>query len=275
MRLGIVLALTIPAAFTIFVLLVFKGASLEVPLVQSLFIFVPTVVLGLTALAIWSEKERDMVRETFGRYLSEEIVTEILKSPGGINLSGELREVGLLVTDLRGFTPMTESLPPQTVVKVINRYLERMIDIVGSYGGVIDEFTGDGILAFFGAPRPLPDYIRRAVACAVEMQEAMTALNQANIDSGLPELRMGIGITSGTVIVGNIGSEKRKKYGATGKAVNLAFRIEAQTAGAEILVGPNVYEAVGEHLVIDSERVANLKGIEQPVKLYRVTGMKS
>lgn len=275
MRSGIVLALIIPAAFGVFVLLAFKRASLEVPSVQPLFIFVPTVVLGFTALAIWSEKEREMVRETFGRYLSEEIVTEILKSPGGVNLNGELREVALLVTDLRGFTPMTESLPPQTVVKVINRYLERMIDIVGTYGGVIDEFTGDGILAFFGAPRPLPDHIRCAVACALEMQESMVVMNQENVDSGLPELRMGIGITSGRVIVGNIGSEKRKKYGATGKAVNLAFRIEAQTVGAEILVGPNVYEALGEQLIIDSEREVDLKGIEQPVKLYRVMGMKS
>ena len=131
------------------------------------------------------------VRETFGRYLSEEVVAEILKSPGGVDLRGELREITILVSDLRGFTPLSERLPPQAVLEIINRYLERMTDIIIRHEGTIDEFTGDGILVFFGAPRMLPDHAGRAVACALEMQEALSKLNTEFLELGLPQLQMG------------------------------------------------------------------------------------
>jgi adenylate cyclase len=218
-------------------------------------------------------KELDTVRDTFGRYLSEEVVTEILKSPGGVDLRGELRDITILVSDLRGFTSMTEAQAPQAVLEIINRYLERMTDIIVLHEGTIDEFTGDGILVFFGAPRRLPDHAGKAVACALDMQNSLEILNDEFEALGLPKLQMGIGINTGELIVGNIGSEKRKKYGAVGSPINVAFRVESHTRGGEVLLTSSVYERVNGNLSIDSTREVLLKGFDTPMTLYRVVGI--
>jgi sigma-B regulation protein RsbU (phosphoserine phosphatase) len=216
-------------------------------------------------------RELDSIRDTFGRYLSEDVVEEILKSPGGVELRGELRDITILVADLRGFTRITASLEPRQVLDLINRYLEKMTEIIMKHGGTIDEFTGDGILVFFGAPKTMPEHCLTAVKCSLEMQEAMDALNAENLQCGLPALEMGIGVNTGQLIVGNIGSEKRKKYGAVGSPINLAFRIEAETAGKEILVAPAVLPHLdGKGVVVKASEEALLKGMDLPVTLYRV-----
>jgi class 3 adenylate cyclase len=215
----------------------------------------------------------DSIMETFGPYLSTEVVDEILKSPGGAEIRGELREITILVSDIREFTRTTELLEPGQVLEIINRYLEEMTDIIMKHGGTIDEFTGDGILVFFGAPTFVPDHCTRAVACALEMQKAMEGLNRGNLRLGLPELQMGIGINSGQLIVGNIGSEKRKKYGAVGIPINLAFRVQAEAEGGEVLVSPAVVHNLGGELLVEEKRQCSLKGIEPAVTLYRVDGL--
>jgi len=217
-------------------------------------------------------KERDLIRDTFGSYLSEDVVAEILESPGGLDLGGELREITILVSDLRGFTTLSESLEPRVIVELINRYFETMTDIIMRHGGTIDEFTGDGILVFFGAPRAFPDHPQRAVDCAIEMQSAMQDLNTRNLELGLPGLEMGIGINCGELVVGNIGSEKRKKYGAVGNPINVAFRVEGQTSGGEILITPTVQRKIRSDPNIVSSREAQLKGIDEPLTLYQVAG---
>ncbi|MEW6113745.1 MAG: adenylate/guanylate cyclase domain-containing protein [Thermodesulfobacteriota bacterium] len=218
-------------------------------------------------------KEADTVKDTFGRYLSREVVDEILKSPGGVELKGELRDISVLVSDLREFTRLTEALEPRQVLQIINRYLETMTEIIVAHKGTIDEFTGDGILVFFGAPQALQDHCVRAVRCALDMQRAMEELNVQLAQRALPELRMGIGINCGQLIVGNIGSEKRKKYGALGSPINLAFRIESQTAGGEVLVSPEVHTHLNGRLLVDQTRECLLKGLEDPITLYRVVGL--
>ena len=177
------------------------------------------------------------------------------------------------MSDIREFTRTTELLEPGQVLEIINRYLEEMTDIIMKHGGTIDEFTGDGILVFFGAPTFVPDHCTRAVACALEMQKAMEGLNRGNLRLGLPELQMGIGINSGQLIVGNIGSEKRKKYGAVGIPINLAFRVQAEAEGGEVLVSPAVFHNLGGELLVEGTRQCSLKGIEPPVILYRVEGL--
>jgi HAMP domain-containing protein len=122
-------------------------------------------------------RDRDFIRDTFGRYLSPEVVSEILESKNGVNLGGELRDITILVADLRGFTPLSAAIKPELVVKILNVYLERMVRIITNHDGTIDEFTGDGILAFFGAPRILPQSALRAVQCAIAMQDAMPEIN--------------------------------------------------------------------------------------------------
>lgn len=232
-----------------------------------------TMAEGLNRM-IEGLRERDYIRDTFGRYLSEQVVTEILKSPGGVKLGGELRDITILVSDLRGFTPMTESLAPEKVLEIINRYLERMTDVIIRHQGTIDEFAGDGILVFFGAPVAIADHTSRAVACALEMQTALKELNGENASLGLPELHMGIGVNCGELVVGNIGSEKRKKYGAMGTPINVAFRVEAQTSGGEVLVTPDIYDRLADDLEVAAARPASLKGLDKALTLYHVVGMK-
>ncbi len=219
-------------------------------------------------------KERDYIRETFGSYLSDDVVTEILESPDGVKLGGELRNISILVSDLRGFTPLAESLEPRKVIEILNRYFEKMTDVILRHKGTIDEFTGDGILVFFGAPKPMNDHEIVSVRCALEMQKALKEMNRENNLLNLPELRMGIGINTGQVIVGNLGSEKRKKYGAVGSPINIAFRVESLTGKDEILVTPSVYGQRLEQIELGAVREATLKGFERPIALRAVIGVR-
>jgi adenylate cyclase len=253
---------------------VFFVLSREIPVAGALFAFVPSAVLVMAFRAYANDRERELVRNTFGRYVCDEVVEEILNSESGINVKGELKEATFLVSDLRGFTPMTESLPPMVTVDIANRYLEKMAAVIVSHRGTINEFLGDGILVFFGVPRGEADHTRRALACALEMQAAMEDVNLEQRRLGLPELRMGIGINTGVAVVGTIGSEDRKKYTAMGSALNVTFRVEGQTKAGEILVTPSVYHRVERDLVIDGSREAQLKGIALPLTLYNVVGLR-
>ncbi len=239
------------------------------------------IVVDITTRKLTEQKfEQERARkvfvlETFGSYLSDEVVSEILESPGGIKLGGELRDITILVSDLRGFTRITESMNSSDLLLLLNRYLERMTDIILHYSGTIDEFTGDGILVFFGAPRTFTDHARRAVLCAIEMQNVMAEFNRESLNLGLPELKMGIGINAGELVVGNIGSQKRKKYGAVGSPINVAFRVQALTAGGEILATESVYQQVSSEVVAGPEKEAELKGIDGSVKLYQILGVST
>ena len=218
-------------------------------------------------------KDRDFIKATFGRYLSTDVVQALLESPDGLRLGGELRDLTMLVSDLRGFSSMVARLDPHTVVQITNRYLERMIDVITHYRGTVDEFQGDGILAFFGAPLAAGDDPERAVACAIEMQNAMAEVNAEQRRLGLPELAMGIGLNMGAVIVGNIGSEQRTKYGAMGSAINTAYRIESYTVSGQILISPELYARVHDVVDVQGTIEVQFKGVEQPLTLYDIRGM--
>jgi len=219
-------------------------------------------------------RQRDFIRATFGRYLSDEVVEELLDTPEGLKMSGETREVTFLVSDLRGFTALSSTLSPQEVINILNRYLERMVAIIARYGGTVDELQGDGILVFFGAPLTAPDDQERAVACAIEMQNAMEEVNEEQRRLNLPELAMGIGINSGEVVVGNIGSERRAKYSAVGSPINVAYRIESHTVGEQVLVSTGIYEKVRSLVKVRGTMEAQFKGIDHPVTLHDIAGIE-
>ncbi len=222
-----------------------------------------------------SLRQRDFIRDTFGRYLSNEVVEALLGSPEGLQMSGENREVTFLVSDLRGFTALTSSLSPHRVIEIMNRYFEHMVDVIARYQGTVNEFLGDGILAFFGAPLNADDDPERAVACAVEMQNALMVVNAEQRRLKQPELAMGIGINTGEVVVGNIGSERRASYGAVGTPINTAYRIESFTVGGQILVSPTTHERIRAELKIQGTKEVKFKGLDAPVILYDVTGIGS
>jgi predicted ATPase/class 3 adenylate cyclase/putative methionine-R-sulfoxide reductase with GAF domain len=219
------------------------------------------------------ELRNRFIRETFGRYLSDDIVESLLETPEGLSLGGAKRNVTIMMTDLRGFTSLTETLPAEKVVAMLNSYLSVMTGVILRYQGTIDEFIGDAILAIFGAPLWRPDHAEKAVACALEMQLAMGEVNRRNRELGLPELTMGIGLNTGEVVVGNIGSEKRAKYGVVGLNVNLASRIESYTVGGQVLIAESTKVAVSAPLRIDSTLVVQPKGVKQPIAILEVGGI--
>jgi len=219
------------------------------------------------------ELHNRFIRQTFGRYLTNEVVASLLDSPTGLALGGEKRQVTLLMSDLRGFTTLSEYLHPEEVVTILNRHLGTMVDVILRYHGTIDEFIGDAILVIFGAPMQRADDAQRAVACGVEMQLAMAQMNADNRRDGIPEVEMGIGIHTGEVVVGNIGSDKRAKYGVVGRHVNLTARIESCTVGSQILVSEATCHAVGDLITIAEPMQVTAKGIEAPITLYDVHGV--
>jgi adenylate cyclase len=224
-------------------------------------------------LAETLELRNRFIQSLFGRYLSDEVVAEILATPQGPRLGGEQRKVTLLMSDLRGFTPLTEGLAPDRVLRLLNSYLATMADVILSFQGTVDEFVGDAILAIFGAPLERPDDAPRAVACAVRMQEALQELNRRNASEGLPRLEMGIAVHTGEVIVGNVGSERRTKYGVVGSAVNHAGRIESFTVGGQVLISEATLRETGEAAQVGSRLAIDAKGTRERIVVYDLRGI--
>ncbi len=224
-------------------------------------------------LADQLELRNRFIRETFGRYLTDDVVTSLLDSPTGLQLGGEKRKITMMMSDLRGFTSLSDRLAPERVVAILNRYLATMVTIIKQYQGTIDEFIGDAIFVLFGAPVWQEDDAQRAVACAVAMQVAMAAVNEENRQEGLPEVEMGIGVHTGQVVVGNIGSPERMKYGVVGSHVNLTSRIQSYTTGGQILISEATRQDVGPLVKIGKQMEVKAKGFEQPIPLCEVRGI--
>lgn len=218
-------------------------------------------------------KRKDFIRRVLGRYVTDEVAEHVLSAPEEFHLGGERREVTILMSDLRGFTPMSDVLGPEKVVKILNHYLHHMVDIVLKWGGTIDEIIGDALLIIFGAPVPMDDHARRAASCALEMQMAMAGLNEILKSEGLVQIASGIGINTGEVVVGNIGSEKRMKYSVVGSPVNLTARIEAFTIGGQILASKETCDQLGPDARIDGKLRVNMKGYSKPVSIYEIGGL--
>ena len=217
------------------------------------------------------ERREQFIRATFGRYLSDDIVDEILgdRGPGA-----GWRPAGTLMSDIRGFTSLVEHLPPQQVVTLLNRYLGRMTDIILEFGGTIDEFLGDAVLAVFGAPSRNDDDPDRAVRCALAMQSAMTEVNSANREDGLPEVQMALALNTGSVVAGNIGSERRSKYGFVGHAMNVTSRIEDVAGPGEILISQSTRNRLQGQYQFGASQALSVKGIEEELHVHAVLGGK-
>ena len=219
------------------------------------------------------ELRNKLLNETFGRFLSDEIVRQLLDTPDGLMLGGKKRQLTIMMSDLRGFTAMSEQMEPQALIAMLNHYLGEMTEVIQQYNGTIIEFIGDGILAIFGAPLVSDDHAADAVAAAVAMQTRMLDINAWNAQRGYPVLEMGIGIHTGEVIVGNIGSEKRTKYGVVGSHVNLCGRIESYTTGGQILISPQTRAMIHCELDVAQELEVYPKGVKGALTISQVTGI--
>ncbi len=228
---------------------------------------------SLAAKNVELARAHELVRRAFGRYVSEEVAASILQSPEGLELGGEEREVAILMSDLRGFTALAARLSPREVIEFLNLYLEAMVDVITRYEGTIDEIIGDAILVMFGAPLACEDHAAKAVACGLAMQLAMAEVNRRLASKGAAELEMGIGIHTGRVIVGNIGSLRRTKYAAVGSTVNLAGRIESFTTGGQVLISESTRERIKASLRINGQYQVEPKGANRSLQLYEVGGI--
>ena len=243
---------------------------------DTVLLYLEIVALFVVTLAVkyvLEERSKKFIRGTFSKYLAPAVVDEMLKDPAKLHLAGENQRLTIMMSDLRGFTAMAERLKPEQVLGVLNHYLSTMTDIIVEYQGTIDEFIGDAILVIFGAPIQRPDDARRAVACAIAMQRAMTGINAHNAKLGLPPIEMGIALNTGEVIVGNIGSQKHIKYGVVGSHVNLTARIESNTVGGQLLISASTLKLAGDDLKIGEHQMIVAKGFPEPIAAYDILGI--
>jgi adenylate cyclase len=233
------------------------------------------VHLGVTSQRFLAEEgERKRIRKAFESYVAPTIVQEMLKHPEQLRLGGERREISVLFSDIRGFTTMSEKLDPEALVSLLHDFLNPMSNIIINQGGTIDKYMGDAIMALFGAPLLQPDHPRLACRAALEMAASLVALNQEWTARGCPPLRIGVGVNTGSVAVGNMGSDRLFDYTAIGDNVNLASRLEGLNKyyGTNILVSQTTVEALGEGFILRDVDQVKVKGKAQAARIYELLG---
>ncbi len=221
-------------------------------------------------------QKRDLIEQTFGRYVDKKVAEELMSKPEALRLGGEKRTVTIMMSDLRNFTSVSEKLQPEVVIKMLNRYFARMIAVIELHRGIIVDFYGDSILVFFnGSDEEVPTRALDAVKCALEMQREHHNFVRENEAEGLPVVMMGIGIHTGEVIVGNIGTESRAKYGIVGSDVNITDRIQATASAGKVVISEKTYEAIADKTTVSFGFRVCLKGVEDQKKLYEVESVES
>jgi adenylate cyclase len=220
-------------------------------------------------------KERDKLRTTFGKYMTESVLEHLLN--GKVELGGDTLKVTILFSDIRSFTTISESMDAHALVGLLNEYFTEMVSIVMQHNGVVDKYIGDAIMAVFGAPVPTPEDARNAVRAAVNMRKALAKLNERLVARGAQPLRTGIGIHTGDVVAGNIGSEQRMEYTVIGDSVNVASRLESNTKnlGVDVLISDATYQETKDIIEAHAVEELTVKGRAEPVMTYSVTGLRA
>lgn len=219
--------------------------------------------------------EKEVLKGAFSKYVTKSVVDRILQHQDGLKLGGEKKKVTIFFSDIRGFTPMSEALTAEEVVHILNEYFTAMTSIIFKYEGTLDKFMGDAIMAIYGAPIEMADHAERAVLAAVEMSQKMQELQAKWRMEGKREVNIGIGINTGEVVVGNIGSTERMEYTAIGDNVNLTQRLESVAEKGQILISSATYELVKHRVVAKMLDPIKVKGKAEKVIAYQVEGLKS
>jgi len=219
-------------------------------------------------------QERDKLKTTFGKYMTEAVMEHLMA--GKVELGGETLTATILFSDIRSFTSISEKMDAKELVALLNEYFTEMVDVVIKEDGVVDKYIGDAIMAVFGAPVPKKDDALHAVRAAVGMRTALAHLNERLKARGATTIKTGIGVHTGVVVAGNIGSEKRMEYTVIGDTVNLASRLESSTKelGTPVLISDDTYQLVKEHIEARAVKEITVKGRQQPVMTWEVLGLK-
>jgi adenylate cyclase len=218
--------------------------------------------------------EKEMIKRAFSRYVAREVVDEILKDPEQLALTGARREVTVLFCDIRGFTATSELLQPEEVVELLNEFYELMIETTFKYDGTLDKFLGDGVMAVFGAPLYRPDHALMAAKAALAMQAGIRELSARRVRTGRPPVSVGIGLNTGEVIAGTVGSDTRMEYTVVGDSVNLAARLEGCAVPGQILVSAETYARLNGAVRGQALGRFDVKGKDKWVEVCELMGLK-
>lgn len=235
-----------------------------------------SAVAAQTAIAVENVRaherlaKEEVARANYSRFLPEYVVKQMLENPDSFKLGGVNQTITILFADIRGFTRISEHAPPEKIVHLLNRYFSAMTDIIFAHGGTLDKYLGDGLMALFGAPSVTPKDAANALNAAVAMQRRMLAINDELRQEGFPEIGIGIGLHTGEVTVGYIGSERRSEYTAIGDTVNTASRLESNAKGGQILVSEVTAQAAHSRYTLTPRDPISVKNRERPVPLFEV-----
>lgn len=230
-----------------------------------------SIVMIYSAFFVELEEDRNKIIETFEKYISNEIVQKIVDNPSGKLIEGRRYTASVLVSDVRGFTALSESIDAESLVTILNHYFGVISEIVVNHGGIVTEFLGDGIMCVFGAPKANNTYAEDAIATALSIQAAMPEINAWNTENGYPEIKMGIGINTGTMVLGSLGNELHAKYSAVGQTIDRCFDIESCSIGGEVLISASTLRACKTS--IDSEFITDYSPDPNEfakIKIYKV-----
>ena len=233
--------------------------------------------LSVAVRFVSTSREKKFIQESFGKYLAPEVIKELISDPANLKLGGQRKELSILFSDIRGFTSISEKMSPEQLTDFLGAYLSRMTNVVLEHRGVVDKYIGDAVMAFWGAPVPEKNHAQQAVSAALAMSVELKKLNEENVKKGWPEIKIGIGINSGEVVVGNMGSEKRFDYTVIGDNVNLASRLEGlnKTYGTQILISEATAEQVKDKVEFKELGLVQVKGREEVVKIFEVLAEKN
>lgn len=235
-----------------------------------------SAVAAQTAIAVENARaherlaREEVARANYSRFLPEYVVKQMLDNPESFKLGGVSQTITILFADIRGFTRISEHAAPEKIVSLLNRYFSAMTDIIFAHGGTLDKYLGDGLMALFGAPTATPDDASNALNAAVAMQRRMLGINRELHDEGFPEIGVGMGLHTGEVIVGYVGSERRSEYTAIGDTVNTSSRLESNARGGEILISDATAQAAHSRYKLKARDPIMVKNRQQPVKLWEV-----
>ncbi len=243
--------------------------------------FLPMATLSITYAAIVSyrfffeEGEKKKVRSAFSQYMHPAVIAQMLNDPKGIQLGGEEKELTALFADIRGFTALSEQLAPAQLVELLNEYLNEMTVVIFKNWGTLDKYIGDAIMAFWGAPYPQTDHALRACRTGLDMIAALQRLQESWKLRGVSHIDIGVGINSGPMLVGNMGSKGRKNYTIMGDSVNLASRLEGinRQFGTHVVISEDTFRQVKDHVVARELDLIRVKGKTQPVKVYELLAL--
>ncbi len=269
------LAGAVVSAYTMFNLLLWQQANLVMPIASMLLMVAVLYLLNMSYGFFVESRGKRLLAGLFGQYVPPELVDEMAKDPDAFTLEGESRELTVLFSDVRGFTTISEGLDPKQLTLLMNEYLTPMTQVIHRYRGTIDKYMGDAIMAFWGAPVADPEHAKHALLAALGMIDELRALQKAFVAKGWPPINIGVGINTGIMTVGNMGSEFRMAYTVMGDAVNLGSRLEGLTKqyGVHIIVSEFTREKLPEFVFRELDRV-RVKGKDEPVAIYEPIGLQ-